>query len=522
MNYSNVIKEKRILCCAIVAILLLLSSCHQNIMLMGKEKGSGLEIMVANFSSGSARTIAPSQIPVSDLQNPNMYQLKLSGTTGRMSFAERAITFTNGRATLLDISPGLWELTLSAYNTRNVKMLEGKATVQVRSVGQATVTFVLEPVTTGTGTINVTLNMNRQDVLVLNQGGNSVTRSLLIRMTNLDGSTVSGTQAVGQVNTTLSLNENTVVSLTYVGGLNSVNIPAGEYKILFQMWGGGIPAGTTATWSDNLYVEPGRETRATVNLPQLLTPPRAPTRLTATTTTEANGKYDITFNVQGGNIYNNDGYELEVMKYTSNNTNGNVPLSDAEWNGYRSQSGSVVNNFTTKNLGYVKPEFLYKAGGLTKTDSGVTFNVTRNNAHYFARVRTTNSTGSSPWVYLPYLAMPGVTITGHNSTGTYLHHGYLTVWDVTLNLNQSAWGNNYEVSWLRLNSNDSLSNYIYDDAKWLAYQATDRQGTRTYGKANSVIVDQLDNNKKFVFRIRTVSSIGKSDWFYYTQETRQR
>ena len=490
---------------------------------MGKEKGSGLDIIVANFSSGSARTIAPSQIPVSDLQNPNMYQLKLSGTTGRMSFAERAITFTNGRATLLDISPGLWELTLSAYNTRNVKMLEGKATVQVRSVGQATVTFVLEPVTTGTGTINITFNMNRQDVLVLNQGGTAVKRSLLIRMTNLDGSNVPGTQGVGQLDTTQTLRENTVISLNYQGAGSSVNIPAGEYKILFQMWGGGIPAGTTATWSDNLYVEPGRETRATVTLPQMLTPPRAPTGLTATTTAEANGKYDITFNVPGDRIYNNDGYELEVMRYTSNRTiNGNVPTNDSDWNGYRNEAGSVVNNFTTKNLGYVKPEFLYKSGGLKKTDSAITFNVTRNNAHYFARVRATNSMGNSSWVYLPYLAMPKPSITTHSSGQIYLHHGYLNVWDVTLNVAGTEWGNQYELSWLRLQQNQSLSTYINNETAWNTHRQQDGQGEKLYTKANTLVLDQLDNNRKFIFRIRTVSPIGKSDWSYYGAETVQR
>lgn len=520
MMRKDMVFRKLIYLC--ILLVLGLTSCGERLHVdLGAKRG--MLITVENFIDAADRTIAPDRLTVTDLRNPALYQMKLSGVSGRHRLQEQVITLVNGRTTLPDILPGVWELTLTAYNTAGTtKLLEGKATVEVRSVGEAVASFVLEPVATGTGTIRITLNMNRQDVLVLNQGANSVTRSLIVRMTNLDGSTVPGTQAVGQVNTTLSLSETSVVSLIYVGGATSVNIPAGEYKILFQMWGGGIPAGTTATWSDNFYVEPGRETRATVTLPQMLTPPRAPTGLTATATTEANGKYDITFNVQGGNIYNNDGYELEVMKYTSNNTNGNVPLSDAEWNGYRSQSGSVVNNFTTKNLGYVKPEFLYKAGGLKKTDPGVTFNVTRNNAHYFARVRTTNSTGSSSWVYLPYLAMPGVTITSHTSTATYLHHGYLTVWDVTLNLNQSTWGNNYEVSWLRLNSNDSLNNYIYDDAKWLAYQATDRQGTRSYGKANSVVVDQLDNNKKFVFRIRTVSSIGKSDWFYYTHETRQR
>ena len=505
-----------------ILLVLGLTSCGEGLHFDPGAK-RGMLITVENFIDAADRTIAPDRLTVTDLRNPALYQMKLSGVSGRHRLPEQVITLVNGRTTLPDILPGLWELTLTAYNTAGTtKLLEGRATVEVRSVGEAVASFVLEPVATGTGTIRITFNLNAQDISVLNQGGGSVNRSLLIRMTNLDGSTVPGTQAVGQVNTTLTVNPN-LTTLTYVGGATTVNIPAGEYKILFQMWGGGIPAGTTATWSDNLYVEPGRETRATVTLPQLLTPPRPPTGLTATATTEANGKYDITFNVQGGNIYNNDGYELEVMKYTSTrHINNNVPTNDSDWNGYRNEAGSVVNNFTTKNLGYVKPEFLYKAGGLKKTDSGVTFNVTRNNAHYFARVRTTNSTGSSPWVYLPYLAMPGVTITSHTSTAIYKHHGYLDVWDVTLNLNQSAWGNEYEVSWLRLNSNDSLSNYIYDDAKWLAYQAADRQGTRRYGKANSVVVDQLDNNKKFVFRIRTVSSIGKSDWFYYTQETRQR
>ena len=147
------------------------------------------------------------------------------------------------------------------------------------------------------------------------------------------------------------------------------------------------------------------------------------------------------------------------------------------------------------------------------------------NRNYCARIRSSNDSGPSDWVYLQNLLMSQPIIASHTSTKAdkrvWAGGRLIDTWNVTLAIGQTTWGNNYELSWLRLRAGDSLSNYIYDDAAWLAYQATDGQGKRTVAKTDTITVDQLDKDMKFVFRIRALSPAGNSEWFYYSQETVQ-
>lgn len=512
-----------------VLILFALFSCHQYTSISKGEKRGNLTIVVGNFVSNEAlRTIAPSQISVTGLQSQGQYQLKISGTTGRMSFPEQVISLSNGRATLPDIEPGLWELVLTAYNSAGTTtMLQGRATARIHPVGNTECFFLLQPVAAGTGTINLTVTWQDVDrAFVQSSYPNQLTVALALYYPKTEVM-VANSQAIWTRSTT-----NTSVlptSLPYRGFQNNqvTQLPVGEYELRFTITGGNLPAGSTVQWSDNLYVEAGRETAATVTIPQLIIRPAAPQYLVSSSTVpEGDGQFSVTLGWQDSPIYNNKSYKLEILSFAA----GTMPTDDATWNARATASGSKVYSYddlSIKKEGVKNPyPIAYLYGGLGKNDISVDLEITlQAGKNYSARICSSNDSGSSNWVYLQNLLMSQPTIESHTSTQANIKvwagGRQVDTWNVTLNIGETTWGNNYEISWLRLRSTDSLSNYIYDDAAWLAYQARDGQGKRTVAKANTISVTQLDKDMKFVFRIRTLSAAGNSEWFYYSQETAQ-
>lgn len=512
----------------ICLILCTLFSCHQYTSIKKVCDERSLTIVVDNFiSSEPLRTIAPDPFTVTNLQVQGQYQLKLSGTTGRMSFSERVITLSNGRVTLPDVAPGLWELTLTAYDrTGTTALLRGRATVQVHAVGNAECRFLLEPVGTGTGTINLTINWNQSDRgFVQSSYPTQLTVAIALYYPKTD-IMVANSRAIWTRSNTNTAAIST--SLQYTGfQTNQVTqLPVGEYELRFTITGGNLPAGTTVQWSDNLYVEAGRVTTGNITIPQLIMRPAAPPYLVSSSNdAEDNGRFTVTLGWGDAPIYNNKSYNLEILSFTS----GTMPTTDSTWSAAVNNGGKVYSydELSIKRTAVTNPyPVAHFDGGLGKNDISVDLEMTlQANRNYCARIRSSNDSGPSDWVYLQNLLMSQPIIASHTSTKAdkrvWAGGRLIDTWNVTLAIGQTTWGNNYELSWLRLRAGDSLSNYIYDDAAWLAYQATDGQGKRTVAKTDTITVDQLDKDMKFVFRIRALSPAGNSEWFYYSQETVQ-
>ena len=312
---------------------------------------------------------------------------------------------------------------------------------------------------------------------------------------------------------------------TYTFTKNDQNV--GEYELRVQLSGGSIPAGSTMRWSDNLYVEAARTTTGTIVIPQLIIIPAAtPYLISYSSEAEAGKVFTTTLSWGEDTIYNNETYKLEILSFTT----GAMPTTDNDWNTRSTATGSKVysyDDFSIKKDTVVNPfPFLLTAGGLAKDDTTMDLDIiVESNKYYCARICSSNASGSSNWVYLQNLLMSQPTIESHTSTQANIKvwagGRQVDTWNVTLDIGETTWGNNYEISWLRLRSNDSLSKYIYDDAAWLAYQIRDGQGTRTVAKQTPISVTQLDKDMKFVFRIRALSAAGNSEWFYYSQETAQ-
>lgn len=510
---------------AIIVSFLMLSACHQHEILQGAERGC-LTIVVDNFvCEGPSKTIAPAPITLAQLQGQNQYKLRLKGTSGRLQLPEQDIALANGRTTLPNIPEGLWELVLTAYDAAGtVPLLQGRTTVRVDPVGGAVASFLLSPVgLAGTGTVSLTVNWNAGDLAAM-QSDTTKSRHWRLGLYYRGTDTlVPGTEEV--YNRDANHGGSIPTTLTYSG--SSQSIPAGEYEFRFRMWGGGVAAGTTLQWQDNLYIDPGRQTTGTVTIPQLVNLPAAPPYLISYSG-EAEGS-DKSFSVSlgwgNGRIYNNETYKLEILSFPS----GTLPTNDADWNA-RLAAGGKVYSYDEFSLGRETAKNPYPvsliAGGLGKEDTTMDLDlVMENNRFYCARICSSNASGSSRWVYLQNLLMSQPVIDSHTSTKANIKvwagGRQVETWNVTLTIGQTTWGSNYEISWLRLGAGDSLSDYIYDDAAWLEYQVRDGQGKRNVAKSNTISVEQLDKDRRFVFRIRTLSPSGNSEWFYYDQETAQ-
>ena len=344
-----------------------------------------LEIVVENFAPGLLRTIAPGPVTAADLQNS--YTLKLTGTSGRKTLPERAVTLANGQATVDGIPMGLWELTLTAYNSNGVAVLQGKAIHQVRQVGGGNVSFLLSPVAAGTGTVNVTVNFNAADIALVNVGGARDVRIELLRRGE-------GTPAPGTTAAQFTGAQIVPGSWRYTGAASNATSPAveaGEYDLRVSYSGGGLPAGTTLTWSNNLYVEAGRETAATVTIPQLAHLPSAPGGFSCVNHTPGQCEGTLSWD----SVYNTDGYEVQLRTFTEGTWR---QFDEAAWNGL---AGGATHTYTAAAW---SPDGapVYKEGSLKKGSGhfGVTMGGTAG-PFWTARMRAVNGDGESGWTYLP-------------------------------------------------------------------------------------------------------------------------
>lgn len=477
-----------------------------------------LEIVVENFvGEEPRRTIAPDQLTVQQLAGTG-YTLKLSGTTGRMSLPERALTLTNGRASLGDIPVGLWELTLTAYDGNSVAVLQGKATHQVRQVGGGEVSFLLTPAgVTGTGTLNLTLNWNQSDFDLM---ASDTSKDRAWRMALYYPGTevqLSGSQAEWNRLAT-SANQSFTTTLTYTGG-SVTQIPAGEYEFRFWMWGGGLPAGTTLVWKDNLYVEPGRQTAATITVPQLAYKPAAPTGVQRDIDVETGGKFFG--DAYWTSVYNADRYEMEIKSFTSGNWNN---YNESTWN---TLTGGATYKYTTTAWS-PNGAPVYKVGSLDKSiDPHFGVEVTRNNRFWVVRVRAVNRYGTSAWTHFPHLFMPNPEIT--SATPVNIGNSASNVadknrrFDMNFTFRTTSYGTAYEFHWMRLDTG-TLAEAITDEG-WARLRAVNTAGsgqnTLTNIAANTHRLDGFLLGKMWVFRMRTVSNNGNSPWFYYNQIVQQ-
>ncbi|MBR2363095.1 MAG: hypothetical protein IKA80_10715 [Spirochaetaceae bacterium] len=520
-----------------------------------------LDIVVENFTPDLLRTIAPVPLTEGDLADTSRYTLKLTGTTGRRTLPERTVTLAAGRATLGDMPDGTWSLTLTVYDgTGTIALMSGHTTVTVRGPG-AEARFVLTPVTSGTGTVRLTVNWQAADRDFVQPSATPYPSGLTVSMALYDpvtgqkatsyerlSSGGNGAQSdtdaffrrgfigTGSGGSTTPLD----TTFTYTGGTSGVktyNVPAGMYMLKFTITGGNLPAGQRLEWSDNLYVETGRETTGTINIPQLTHKPLAPTTRPPQKGVAVGGQVDVTFNWEG--VYNASQYEVEVIEYT----NGTHPATDQAW-ATLAQSGTLRQYTATpgdgNNYGNGSNHELGNlplSGGLLSGQHSIVLRLHGNGRRYAVRVRAVNILGNSPWGYFAAVDFP-VTPPAAPSNFTFTTSRYnpdtesfaaVFTWvDVANN-------DGYELQLLQFSSGTTPRS----DADWIARGGTETASTTTtvwrggemYGASGTpaayrsgglggnstnlaLDIGRLPGTVYHAVRIRAYNAGGASAWVY--------
>ncbi len=526
----------------------------------GEQTGNGVPVsIVLGYGSGPSRTIAPEHLDQATLGG---YTLELTGSSDMGdSVNVPNFTLSNGVG-MCDLSPGVWNLELVASNG-GTQVLRGEGTVEVRGL-PTYVSIMLTPVTSGTGTVRLTVNWQAVDRDVVQPSATPYPRGLTVRMAlydpvtgqkatsyerRADGSdgTASDTDAffrrgftgTGSGGSTSLL----PTTFTYTGGTSggkTYNVPAGMYTLKFMVTGGNLPAGTALQWSDLLYVEAGRETTGTIDIPQMATKPAAPAAFTESCTAFAgDGTYTATLN--WGIVYNAESYELEVMRYTAGTTR---PRDDGTWTTAAGQQTSTVFTYTGRHgldATYTNPghagvvAMRHVAGGLLGGQNTIQYKVKMTSGEGFAaRMRAVNSYGSSTWVYLASPMVPELPYfpTSFSGEAGEMRPGDSFLADFKWKRGIVDANGTYELELLAFTGGTKPT----DEATWNAAggRATysHKNGVASAGSPASLVqgvgglahddehvqIEITGTTKYYTARLRAVNSEGgASDWLYIPQ-----
>lgn len=380
-------------------------------------------VTVRNFvedGSGPLRTIAPDTPVVT-----TGYKFIAEGRSGRNVLPETLVEIdqTTGRVDLANLAPGLWTITLTAYDENllggdtdaaaivakkgTAAVLSGSATVNLTS-RSGDVVIILTPRNVGTeGEVNLTVNFNSNDQTKIagNTGGEyNVKIGLYDRAT---GEPIF--DAAGQTtekDKTADVKGNALVNYNGLG-----KVPVGEYTFKVTI------TETTGTgkgpwyYSDNLFVLGNMETKQQVEVDELLggAEPAAPANLAAywaPSKTKADGsEYTVHF-AWDRKSFNESGFELQIADITAhfNTTNSqydNVAAGDADnlWTQIDAQKHDNVTTITEKDFARVDYPIYDKQGSLVAGSTYVDYALPTGRL-YTARLRARNANGESDWVNL--------------------------------------------------------------------------------------------------------------------------
>lgn len=332
-------------------------SCKQNLNFDPESEDSNncsVKICVENFSD--ARTIAPEVLDFSSMSDSEFVLEYVSGRkTVEKAFSYNDISSRN--AIIRNLKPGFYSFTLKVKQN-GVVILSGSKSANVVSANTP-VKFKLTPYgLAGTGSIDLNFKLHEDDVRLL---GTGVTFDVQVI------SKKSGTP----------LEEIEVTRETDSYKYEITEVPAGCYVVKFSISDSGNNSSSEdddifACWQeDALYVEPGRETSKTIELPKLIYLPtwQEGSTLTADSTNPSQIKFNWPKVL-------NAKYELQIKNIANGET---IPTNESTWD---SLSDSIVETFNEIN----SCEYFWEEAVLGKK--------------YVARVRAINNCGKSAWIYL--------------------------------------------------------------------------------------------------------------------------
>lgn len=401
---------------------------------------------------GPLRTIAPEDIPVSDLEND--YVLVATGYNSRKSMTPKIISVdSNGNTDLSGLDSGIWTIKVTAYDkvilqaadpdyANKLDQIDVLGATSVRLSGHAIVDLtrsnsgVLITLTSagvGTqGTVNLTINLNQNDLTVIASKRYKVTLGIYDRITG---------DLINNAEVDASIDAQAQRVLVY----NPGTMPTGEYNFKITIEEDAQKEGRGPwTWTDVILIDGNRETSDTLTIEQLIgEAPKAPTNFAAywdTANTVANS-YTVTFAWDRAS-FNESNFELQLLKisdkFTSvaggNNTQYNgvtVTTADGLWTEIvkepAKETEGILNaaNFATTNFPIYAKNGTLNAGGTSVSYKLLSGEV------YAVRIRSTNNDGTSDWVQIGTVdpASKPVALTAERFESFFVN-----VVDVTYNL----------------------------------------------------------------------------------------
>lgn len=344
---------------------LLCVSCKQNLNFDSQTEDSNncsVKICVENFSD--ARTIAPEVLDFSSMSDSerDSYKFVLEYVSGRKTvskeFSYNDISSRN--AIIRNLKPGFYSFTLKVKQN-GVVILSGSKSANVVSANTP-VKFKLTPYgLAGTGSIDLNFKLHTDDVRLL---GTGVTFDVQVI------SKKSGTP----------LEEKEVTRESDSYKYERTEVPAGCYVVKFLISDSGTNSSSEddnifACWQeDALYVEPGRKTSKTIELPKLIYLPTWQESSTLTANPNSTNPSQIEFNWP--NVLNAKNYELQIKEISDGET---IPTDESTWDSLSDTTAQTISEI-------ISCEYIWEEAVSGKK--------------YVARVRAINMCGKSAWIYL--------------------------------------------------------------------------------------------------------------------------
>ena len=459
----------------------------------------------------ASRTIAPAHVTQADLADPGQYQLVMEGTSdmgGRVQV--RDFVLRNGEG-FLALAPGAWTLTLTAMDGGGTTQLLSGSTLLIVQDAPTSASITLAPLT-GNGRVRVNFTLPPSVVRRLDPQGNN-TKQVTVGLYNPLGQLVAGTQQTFQVTVT---GGTAPAAIPYTA--NAMQVPSGRYTLRLaapytvnNASTGNQNVTYSLGWSDILYVEQGRESVATVAIPEVaLGVPGRPHRRDKASQSGSSGTINFVTNTQfnpwgetlwlfgqswDGSDSDLNGNEILVVSWT--------PVYDADYD----ELELLVHPFTNR----ITPATRYgKFNKVVATDAewdalrqqSFTANGQSRRTSY---MRFSGGTGDPD-----YYKTRTYTINCANGT-TGVVNNFVSCADKALARRLFATG---------------TQNFSYRVAQ--ATDAFDTYGTFSYrgtsvGKVGlegdcgvlGVLVPAFSPQMSVVYRLRAVNRFGHSDWVYW-------
>ena len=341
---------------------LLCVSCKQNLSFDSESEDSNncsVKICVENFSD--ARTIAPEVLDFSSMSDleKEKYKFVLEYVSGRKTVSEEFSynDISSRNAIIRNLKPGFYSFTLKVKQNDGV-ILSGSKSANVVSANTP-VKFKLTPYgLAGTGSIKLKFKINTDDVTLLGTG-----IKFDVEVLNKKEMSSLANDAITREADSFVYSNSDVEAGCYVLKIKISNATDTSEGTMFGFW-----------QENALYVESGRETSKTIELPKLIYLPTWQESSTLTANPNSTNPGQIKFNWL--KVLNAKNYELQIKEISDGET---IPTNESTWDSLSDTTAQTISEI-------ISCEYIWEEAVSGKK--------------YVARVRAINMCGKSAWIYL--------------------------------------------------------------------------------------------------------------------------